>query len=91
MSTMSIKDMREFIITKYPNWKKVYKMEDAQIVAIYHKLIAAPKSAHKPIKHSAIYQYHCIECLERFSSNNPEEKECFACGSKNIFYFEGED
>ena len=36
---MTVREMRCYILDRYPNWSKVHWMSDNQIIAVYHSLI----------------------------------------------------
>lgn len=88
---MTYENMRGHIKARYghdPCWcKKVDKMADEQVCAIYYRLVRAgdlvkkkPAKAKKPV-HT---QYSCDACNSTYVRDNPELQECEFCGNKNI-------
>lgn len=91
---MTYENMREHIKARYdhnPDWcKRVDRMADEQVCAIYYRLVRAgdlvkkkPSKPSKP-KVSMHTQYTCEVCNSAYVRDNPELQECEFCGSKNI-------
>lgn len=88
---MTYENMRGHIKARYgynPDWcKKVDKMADEQVCAIYYRLVRAgdpvKKKPSKP-KVSTHTQYTCESCNSTYVRDNPELLECEFCGSKKI-------
>lgn len=90
---MTVENMRQFIVAAYAHnaiWQqRVYRMPDNQVIAIYHRLLAAGKTPSKPVppqpkepcEHTI---YECLDCKAVFSADNPQLFECRYCGSSNI-------
>lgn len=83
--------MREHLAARYPGWeRKLRKMPDAQIIAIYMS-----KQRAKPVESLAryvgagllgyrapeFYVYECQRCYRQFESENPDIQECRYCGA----------
>lgn len=88
---MTYENMRGYIKARYdhnPDWcKRVDKMADEQVCAIYYRLVRAGDLVKK--KHSepmvpAHMQYTCEACNSTYVRDNPELLECEFCGSKKI-------
>lgn len=88
---MTYENMRGHIKARYghdPGWcKKVDKMADEQVCAIYYRLVRAgdlvkkkPMKAKKPVH----MRYSCDACNSTYVRDNPELQECEFCGNKNI-------
>lgn len=88
---MEVWHMREYLASIYPGWeKKLNKMPDNQIIAIYMRIKSskAVASVAKYIvpewvlrdvpKH---YLYECHRCFLWFESENPDIQECRYCGA----------
>lgn len=88
---MEVWHMREHLAARYPGWeKKLRKMPDDQIIAIYMRMQRA-----KPVENLAKYVgagllgykapehyiYECHRCYQRFESENPDIQECRYCGA----------
>lgn len=84
--------MREHLAARYPGWeKKLRKMPDDQIIAIYMS-----KQRAKPVENLAKhigagllgyrapehYSYECHRCYQQFESENPDIQECRYCGAQ---------
>ena len=88
---MTYENMRGHIKARYehnPDWcKKVDKMADEQVCAIYYRLVRAgdlvKKKPSKP-KVPTHTQYSCEACNSAYVRDNPELQECEFCGSKKI-------
>lgn len=88
---MTYENMRGHIKARYgsnPEWcKKVDKMANEQVCAIYYRLVRAgdlvKKKPSKP-KGSTHTQYTCAACNNTYVRDNPELLECEFCGSKKI-------
>ena len=88
---MTYENMRGHIKARYghnPDWcKKVDKMADEQVCAIYYRLVRAgdlvKKKPSKP-KVPTHTQYTCEACNSTYVRDNPELQECEFCGSKKI-------
>ena len=88
---MTYENMRGHIKARYdrnPDWcKKVDKMTDEQVCAIYYRLVRAgdlvKKKPSKP-KVSTHMQYTCEACNSTYVRDSPELLECEFCGSKKI-------
>lgn len=90
---MTVEFMRQRLCQKYPNdaWaKKVAKMEDDQVIAIYNRLqkdgvIDRPKRKllYKPALPSPTV-YYCPGCCTFFTADNPQLEECIDCGCVKI-------
>ena len=80
--------MREHLAARYPGWeKKLRKMPDDQIIAIYMRMQRA-KPVEKSAEHigagyktSERYIYECCRCYQWFESENPDIQECRYCGA----------
>ena len=74
--------MREHLAARYPGWeKKLRKMPDDQIIAIYMRMQRA-KPVEKPAKKAPEhYIYECSRCYQQFESENPDIQECRYCGA----------
>lgn len=88
---MTYENMRGHIKARYghdPGWcKKVDKMADEQVCAIYYRLVRAGDLVNKkPVraKKSVHTQYFCDACNSTYVRDNPELQECEFCGNKNI-------
>ena len=86
---MTIENMKDYLKHRYPSsdWaKKVERMPDDQIIAIYKRLQQSkpPKVIHAPPRPSYYTGYLCPDCGKTFIADNPELSECRFCGSKNI-------
>lgn len=88
---MTYENMRGYIKARYdhnPDWcKKVDKMADEQVCAIYYRLVRTGDLVKK--KHSepmvpVHMQYTCEVCNSTYVRDNPELQECEFCGSKKI-------
>ena len=88
---MEVWHMREHLAARYPGWeKKLRKMPDNQIIAIYMRMQRA-KSAKKSAEHVDAgllgyktpehYVYECRRCYQWFESENPDIQECRYCGA----------
>ena len=85
---MEVWHMREHLAARYPGWeKKLRKMPDNQIIAIYMRMQRA-----QPVKKSTEhvgagykapehYIYECCRCYLWFESENPDIQECRYCGA----------
>lgn len=84
--------MREHLAARYPGWeKKLRKMPDDQIIAIYMskqrakpvenlaKYIGAELLGYRAPEH---YGYECHRCYRQFESENPDIQECRYCGAQ---------
>ena len=97
---MTYENMREHIKARYdhsPDWcKRVDRMADEQVCAIYYRLVRAgdlvkkkpskpskPSKPNKP-KVSMPTRYTCEACNSTYVRDNPELLECEFCGSKKI-------
>lgn len=88
---MTYENMRGHIKARYghnPDWcKKVDKMADEQVCAIYYRLVRAGDLVKKkPVraKEPTHTQYSCDACNSTYVRDNPELQECEFCGNKNI-------
>ena len=88
---MTYENMRGHIKARYghdSDWcKKVDKMADEQVCAIYYRLVRAGdlvKKKHSKPKVHAHTQYTCEACNSTYVRDNPELQECEFCGNKNI-------
>lgn len=89
---MTVEQMRQRLCQKYPNgaWaKKVAKMEDDQVIAIFHRLQAdgVIDTPRKPVHISAPPKpsvYYCPGCCTFFTADNPQLDECTDCGCVKI-------
>ena len=88
---MTYENMRGHIKARYdhnPDWrKKVDRMADEQVCAIYYRLIRAGdlvKKKHSRPTVSVHTQYTCEACNTTYVRDNPELQECEFCGSKKI-------
>lgn len=88
---MTYENMRGYIKARYshaPDWcKKVDKMSDEQVCAIYYRLVRARDTAENrsvKAKEIAHTRYSCDACNNTYIRDNPELQECELCGNKNI-------
>ena len=88
---MTYENMRGHIKARYdhnPNWRKrVDRMADEQVCAIYYRLVRADDLVKKKPSKPKVYmhtQYTCEVCNSTYVRDNPELLECEFCGSKNI-------
>lgn len=88
---MTYENMRGHIKARYehnPDWcKRVDKMADEQVCAIYYRLVRAGDLVKKkPVraKEPTHMQYSCDACNSTYVRDNPELQECEFCGNKNI-------
>lgn len=88
---MTYENMRGHIKACYvhnPDWcKRVDKMADEQVCAIYYRLVRAGnlvKKRHSRPKGPMHTQYTCEACNTTYVRDNPELPECEFCGSKKI-------
>ena len=88
---MEVWHMREHLAARYPGWeKKLRKMPDDQIIAIYMRMqrakpveslakyVGAGLLGYKAPEH---YIYECHRCYLWFESENPDIQECRYCGA----------
>lgn len=88
---MEVWHMREHLAARYPGWeKKLRKMPDDQIIAIYMRMqrakpieslakcVGAGLLGYKAPEH---YIYECHRCYQWFESENPDIQECRYCGA----------
>lgn len=87
---MKISQMRIRLCEKYPNdaWaKKVQKMSDSQVIAIYKRLSESgtldgvKKPFYVPAPPGPTV-YYCRKCLGTFAADSPCLHECRFCGSQ---------
>lgn len=88
---MTYENMRGHIKARYdhdPGWcKRVDKMADEQVCAIYYRLVRAGDLVKKkPVKAKEPMHtiYSCDACNSTYVRDNPELQECEFCGNKNI-------
>ena len=88
---MTYENMRGHIKARYghnPDWcKKVDRMADEQVCAIYYRLVRAGdlvKKKHSEPKVPVHTRYTCEACNSMYVRDNPELQECEFCGSKKI-------
>ena len=88
---MTYENMRRHIKARYdhnPDWcKKVDKMADEQVCAIYYRLVRAGDLVKKkPSKHKVPThtQYTCEACNSTYVRDTPELQECEFCGCQKI-------
>lgn len=88
---MEVWQMRDNLAARYPGWdKKLHKMPDNQIIAIYGRL-QRTKAVEQPAKYTGAgllgykppthYVYECHRCYRWFVSENPNLEECRYCGT----------
>ncbi len=90
---MLVRDMRSYLIGKYPGTKwaaKVRAMRDDEVLAIYLRKVKSagqrPVVMHSPpLNQVAVYT--CEDCLRTFSSDNHELKTCIYCNGKVIIEY----
>lgn len=88
---MTCENMRGHIKARYghnPVWcKKVDKMADEQVCAVYYRLVRAGDLVRKTHSKAGVLthtQYTCAACNNTYVRDNPELSECEFCGSKKI-------
>lgn len=88
---MTYENMRGHIKARYehnPDWcKKVDKMANEQVCAIYYRLVRARDLVKKKRSEPTVSvhtQYTCEACNSMYVRDNPELLECEFCGNKNI-------
>lgn len=89
---MEIEIMRTAIRGPYKSevWaRKVAKMSDDQVYAIYMRMKSAGMfdkhvAVHIPAPPPAPAEYYCRCCKGTFFADNPSLTECALCGSKRI-------
>lgn len=74
----TISKMRKFLCDQYPEriwWhQKVWKMPTNQVVAIYKKMVNAPKVKITEVEHSGYHQIDMFEYMATLTQNHTEVK-----------------